>query len=229
MRKLASALMVGVTMLVATMGCTGTTGNGGASPARTDFWGNEIPADTPNDSSADCPVVAVPPIPPHQAPYRPSDVRPGYAWIAIETEVRALGMGTGGDELDNEFCVPIIVHVYNRSGEADTLSLNGLGFESGPFDFVADTPWAGRWVALQYDPTEQRFQGRPPTYEVHLDATYDGDRDAWAGSVAIRPLQLSCALKIDGATIVRETVPIQRGVTTGVQCTFRSNDYWKRY
>lgn len=227
MRRFVSALMVGVTMLVMT-GCGVPMAGNGAEPARTDFWGNEIPADTPDDSGA-CPNAVVPPIPPHQAPYRPADVRPGNAWIAVELEVRALGMGIGGDVLDNEFCVPVIVHVYNRSGEADTLSLNGLGFESGPFDFVSSTPWGARWVALQYDPTEQRFQGRPPTYEIHLDTTYDGERDIWTGSVAIKPLQLSCALKIDGATIVRQTVPIERGVTTGVQCTFRSNDYWKHY
>lgn len=207
MRKLLALLLSGVAVL-ALAGCDPLAGN---------------PIE---ENAASC---AVPRVPSTSYSYdpsgseRPADVRPGNSWIVLELEVKALSPG----DLNTEYCVPIGVHVYNRTGEADTITINDGGVEPGPFDFTASTPWTGRYVALQYDPTEERFAGRPPMYEVHVAATYLRERDFNAHDVGAEPVAIECRIRIHGASVAEDFVMM--GDRDNVSCTFRGNDFWQHY
>lgn len=96
-----------------------------------------------------------------------------------------------------------------------------MGVEPGPFDFITTTPFVGRYMALQYDPTLERFQGRPPVYEFHVNGTYLQERDLLNTQ---RPVALRCAITIRGATVVADLAVVADRST--VQCTFSGNDYW---
>jgi hypothetical protein len=188
-----------------------------------DFWGNPEPTATPvPEFDATC---AAPDADAAQAAFdpagfdRPPGVRPGNSWIVVGLEVTALSP----DGLDG-YCVPIAVHLYNRSGEADVIRINSLGVEPGPFDFITTTPFVGRYMALQYDPTEERFQGRPPVYEFHVDATYLQERDLFNTD---RPVALRCAITIWGAAVVADITPV--AVRSNVSCTFSGNDHWQHF
>jgi hypothetical protein len=229
-RKIVSAF-TGVTMMFAVglaAGC-GPDGSGNLSSngPNTDGWGNPIPVGP--DGQESCAVPSGRPVvdPPYTAG-RPHDVKPGNSWIVFGFSVRALPQEGQQHPLPGEapydYCVPIAVHVYTRSGEADTLQIDDVGFSAGPFDFVTDTPWIGRFLGLQYDPTEERFQGRPPTYEVHLLAKYQRERDF---AHTEEPLALSCSILIDGAAINTD-LAMMPGRDT-VECVFKSNDYWRLY
>jgi hypothetical protein len=182
----------------------------------TDFWGNPTPE--PSDDGSKCVAGPVAPPPPFDpaAQERPSGVTPGNSWIVFELEVRALSPAGS-----NDYCVPVAVHVYTRSGEADTVALDSKGMVAGPFDLRTTTPWTGRYVALQYDPTDERFAGRPPAYEVHLDATYLADRDTLN---EVAPRALRCAIKLRGATVATDLVVVAAG--SNVRCELRGNDAW---
>lgn len=211
--KLIIMSMMGVVVMTLTTGCGGGT----------DFWGNPKPTDTPMPHFDD--TCAAPDADPAQAAFdpmgheRPPGVRPGNSWIVVGLEVRALSPGGSGD-----YCVPIAVHLYNRSGEADALPLNDMGVEPGPLDFVTTTPFVGRYMALQYDPTEERFAGRPPNYEFHLDATYLEERDAFNTE---RPVALRCAMTIWGAVIISDLAPVKE--RRSVSCSFAGNDHWQHF
>lgn len=180
-----------------------------------DFWGNELPINADPDM---CMVASGPAVNPsefnpamHQ---RPAEVLDGNAWVVIEYELRA--MHPNGGAFD--YCVPADVHVYIRPSEADVVVHGVDSFASGAFDFRVSTPWVGRYVVLQYDPRKERFQGRPPQYEIHMRAKYLSDRDGRAALGGPEPWALGCRLKIDGAGIASDVAfTTQRD---NVECTF---------
>jgi hypothetical protein len=229
MRKIVSALM-GVMMVFAVGACAPTSGGGSADEPAVDFWGNPVPKD--GAGQAACAVPSGPAA--KAAPYmggRPADVLPGNSWIVFELASRALPPNEGANGpygyVSADYCVPINVHVYTRPGEADTVQIDQVGFEAGPFDFVTTTPWIGRYVGLQYDPTEERFAGRPPSYEVHLQVRYDRERDLDATA---DPEALSCSIRV-GVGIVN---PIAYDIAimperTAVECVLKSNEGWNLY
>lgn len=186
-----------------------------------DLWGNPRTTETPTPRFDD--VCAAPDADPAQAAFdprgheRPPNVRPGNSWIVVGLDVRALSPDGSGD-----YCVPIALHLYNRSGEADTLTLDSNGVETGPFDFTTTTPFVGRYMALQYDPTEERFAGRPPNYEFHLDARYLEDMDVFNTA---RPVALRCAITIWGAGVVSDLALVSE--RRNVSCMFAGNDHWQ--
>jgi hypothetical protein len=244
MRKIVSAL-VGVAMvfavgLAAGCGPLPESSSSDEPESNVDFWGNPIAKDDNGDPA--CAVKSGAPVPPGGVPYvggRPRDVRPGNSWIVFELTARALppapgGSGTGFEPYAFDYCVPIAVHVYTRPGEADTVQLDEVGFEAGPFDFTTTTPWTGRYVALQYDPTDERFAGRPPAYEVHLQVAYDQARDegpmgdhssVYSGD----PTALACAIRIAGVGNAVAYDLAQIGQRNAVECVLRSNDGWHTY
>lgn len=215
MRTIARLLLVaGLVMSLAACGTPGT-----------DFWGNPIPSETPvPEFDATC---AAPEADPSQAWYdpnwshaRPGSVRPGNSWIVVGIEVRALSpLG------DAEWCAPIAVHVYNGSTEADALVIDGNGLQAGPRDFITTTPFVGRYMALQYDPTEERFAGRPPMYDFQIEATYLHERDVFGDQLG-RPKALRCAITYEGATIVQNMALVSDGAQF-VTCRFTGNDHWR--
>lgn len=225
MRKIVGALL-GVAMVFA-VGCAAGAPNPSSNGPGTDGWGNPIPVDA--GGGAACAVPSGPAVGP--VPYiggRPADVRPGNSWVVFELTSRAvnpdmvdpLGVTTA------DYCVPINVHVYTRPGEADTAQMDEVGFEAGPFDFATTTPWVGRYVALQYDPTEERFAGRPPSYEVHLQVRYDVDRDQSSGNPP--PMALGCAIRTDtGASLAIDMAQLPG--RTAVECVLRGNEHWHPY
>jgi hypothetical protein len=154
-------------------------------------------------------------------------VVPGNSWIVFELTARAVAPGAGNalDPTVADYCVPINVHVYSRPGEADTVQIDEVGFEAGPFDFVTTTPWTGRYIALQYDPTEERFAGRPPSYEVHLQVRYDRERDL---GNPVEPVALGCAIRIDSGQPIAVDLA-QLPSRTAVECVLKSNEGWHLY
>jgi hypothetical protein len=211
---------------LAATGCGPLSSNG----PNTDAWGNPIPVDAIGNPS--CAVPSGPAVAP--APYfggRPADVKPGNSWVVFELNARALPPDQGKDGPNSyitaDYCIPINVHVYTSPGEADTVQIDEVGFRAGPFDLVTTTPWTGRYVGLQYDPTDERFAGRPPSYEVHLQVRYDRDRDFGATA---DPEALSCTIRIG----VGMTNPIAYDIAmmperTAVECVLKSNEGWNLY
>lgn len=146
---------------------------GCAPPAGSDFWGNPIPDST-------CPAPVYEPPLPTAAPDalsiwgRPIGTPEGWGWMVFYFEV--LGLATNGEFMDNRFCLPVDIHIFGKAGEADLLMLDPAGAPVQPEGFMTTTPWFGRF-AIQYNPMEPRFAGRPPNYEIHLDAAYAAGRD----------------------------------------------------
>lgn len=224
MRKIVSALM-GVMMVFAVGACAPVAGGSADEPA-VDFWGNPVPKDDAGQAAC-----AVPSGPAVKAPLpytggRPADVLPGNSWVVFELTSRALPPGGGPlDTYAADYCTPINVHVYTRPGEADVVRIDQVGFEAGPFDFITTTPWVGRYVALQYDPTEERFQGRPPSYEVHLLVRYDVDRDRTNADV---PTALACTIRTANGTAI--SMDIARITDRpNVECVLKGNEGWQLY
>jgi hypothetical protein len=225
-RKIVSAF-TGVTMMFA-VGLAAGCGpeNLSSNGPNTDGWGNHIA--TGPDGTEACAVPSGRPV--VDAPYtggRPKDVLPGNSWIVFELTVRAMPPDEGRDALTPvtaDFCVPVNVHVYTRPGEADTAQIDQVGFESGPFDFVTTTPWTGRYVALQYNPAEERFQGRPPAYEIHLQARYDLERDMMSPEA---PEALACTIRINGAPVAFDLAVMPS--RQAVECVLKGNDGWHPY
>lgn len=211
--------------LLSTSAC-GPAGQLSSEGPGTDSWGNPISSGP--DGTEACAVPSGPPVLPK--PYvggRPRDIVPGNSWIVFELTARAVapGMGNVFNPTVADYCVPINVHVYTRPGEADTAQIDEVGFEAGPFDFVTTTPWAGRYVALQYDPTEERFRGRPPAYEVHLQVRYDRERDFGNRD---EPVALGCAIRADrGAPLAADLAELP--ARTAVECVLKGNEGWHPY
>ena len=220
MRKRATLLLAAV-MVTALAGCSGST----------DFWGNPDPSPTNTEITIDD-VCAAPEADSVQGQFdpatgqgRPGDVRPGNSWIVVGIQVHA----AAEEDITHrvvQACVPIDVHVYNRTREADAALLNHIGVEPGPFDFKTTTPFVGRYMAAQYDPTDERFAGRPPTYEFHVEARYAVERDVFTSQ---RPIAIRCAITINGATIVSSLSTLKAAEGGLVQCVFTGNEHWNHY
>jgi hypothetical protein len=210
MRKIATLLM-GALMVTATLaGC--------AQPPK-DFWGNPVDPKDPQH----CAVSTGPAVPPdillnpsvHQ---RPKEVREGNSWVVIEYELRALppeiGEGSGF-----EYCVPADVHVYAQPGDADVQAYGVNSMDVGPFDFAVQTPWIGRFIFLQYDPREERFAQRPPSYKITMEAKYAREKD----TRTIEPFALACKLKIDGGIMAQDIALI--ATRNQVSCSLTGSTY----
>ena len=181
-----------------------------------DFWGNPVPGPSAEPTCA-VPTMAPPPPYDPSSGRRPPDIAPGYSWLVFELEVMAIS--TGGDIY---FCVPVGMYAYARSAEAYTVNTNPR--VAGGMEWVATTPITRQYLSLQYDPTEERFAGRPPEYEVHVSATYLRERDEFNTEMATA---MRCAIKIDGATVATDLV-LTRDHDT-VSCTLKSNSGWHHY
>lgn len=215
--KLTTALM-GVTMAVVLAACVAPSGDG---PTRDlDFWGNPIEA----VDETTCEIVR-PPAPPYDpaTDTRPPDVTPGFSWMTYEIEVEALS----ADGNLTRLCVPVEAYAYSASGEPDTLTLNRAGLPAGAVTWTTVTPIRGEYLALQYDPTEERFTGRPPEYEVHISAKYLPALD----EVADRgPFMLVCTIRVAGAPVRREPVVVNgEDELTTASCTLTGNTGWRLY
>lgn len=154
------------TLLLVTTGCAA----GGDADGGIDFWGNPI----------SCRLPAYEEPFPTRGPGaesltgRPIETPEGWGWMVFYFEV--LGIASNGTSMDNRFCIPVDIHIFGTAGEADLAMLNPMGEPVTPDAHASTTPWFGRF-AIQYDPTDPRFAGRPPTYEIHLDAAYEPARD----------------------------------------------------
>lgn len=211
MRKIATLLLTGVFAVTTMAGC-------GPVPEK-DFWGNPIPASDPQH----CAVRTGPAVPDsylfdaskHQ---RPKAVRPGNSWVVIAYELRALPAGQlSGRAFD--YCIPVDVHVYAQPGEADVTVYGVDSFDVGPFDFHVQTPWLGRYIFLQYDPTDGRFADRPPSYKITFSAKYVVERDPNPAE----PFALGCKLKIDGGIHAQDIAII--GKRDQVECVLTANTF----
>lgn len=209
MRKIVSLLLTGVFAVIALTGC---------GPERPkDFWGNPIGGDPQA-----CAVPTGPPVPPDvllnpSVHERPKGVLEGNSWVVIEYEVRALP-GNLDDPIGYEFCVPADIHVYAMPGDADVQAYGVNSMDVGPFDFHVQTPWIGRFIFLQYDPREERFAQRPPTYKITMDAKYVREKHLGAD-----PFALACKLKIDGGIMAQDIAIIAQ--REQASCSLTGNTY----
>lgn len=158
---------------------------------------------------------------------RPPDVKPGNKWVVLELTVFAFG--NQEQELENpgydfEYCVPVAIHVLTTTAESDAVVLDNGNLPVGAYDYITTTPWLDRWVALQYDPTDQRFAGRPPKYEVYLEATYLPERDELKQA---EPAALRCGIWWKGLEVVHATAFLVD--QQYVQCRYRDNQFWNDY
>jgi hypothetical protein len=190
----------------------------GPDPAK-DFWGNPISASDPQhcvvpSGPAPAPEILLNPSV-HQ---RPKAVREGNSWIVIEYELRALPP-TAGEGSGFDYCVPADVHVYAQPGDADVQAYGVNSMDVGPFDFPVQTPWIGRFIFLQYDPREERFAQRPPSYKITMEARYVPEKDAQTTP----PFALGCKLKIDGGILAQDIAIITQ--RSQVSCTLTGNTY----
>lgn len=215
LKKMITAF-VGVGLVLALTACTTLPEPTGTPPA-TDFWGNPVPSDDPE---ATCEITPPAPPPPYNPAddTRPPDIKPGYSWMTYELQVQALS----NDGALTELCVPVNAHAYSLSGEPDTLTLNRLNLPATAISWLDVTPLHGHFLALEYDPTEERFAGRPPAYEVHISATYIGEPRP--------PFTLVCTIRVAGAALRREYAVIgtEDGFST-VSCTLTGNVGWRPY
>jgi hypothetical protein len=210
MRKIATLLMGALMVTAALAGC--------AKPP-TDFWGNPVDPGDPQH----CAVPTGPAVPPDillnpSAHQRPKSVREGNSWVVIEYELRALPpeMGEGSGF---EYCVPADVHVYAQPGDADVTVYGVDSFDVGPFDFAVQTPWIGRFIFLQYDPREERFAQRPPSYKITMEAKYAREKD----TRTTEPFALACKLKIDGGIMAQDIALI--ATRNQVSCSLTGSTY----
>jgi hypothetical protein len=211
MRKIVSLLLTGVFAVIALAGC--------ANKPPTDFWGNPIEENDPQH----CAVPTGPAVPPeillnpsvHQ---RPKDVRPGNSWVVIEYELRALPADLAGTASGYEYCVPADVHVYAQPGDADVQAYGVNSMDVGPFDFHVQTPWIGRFIFLQYDPREERFAQRPPSYKITMEAKYVREKHTGPD-----PFAMACKLRIDGSARAEDVAILTQ--REQVSCSLTGNTY----
>lgn len=140
-----------------------------------DWFDNEPKPDAAPTCSS--PTYGEPlPVPPDDAldlAGRPVATPPGWGWIVFYLQV--LGLASNGEFIDNRYCLPVDIHVFGRSSESDLTLLNPAGVAVQPQIEATVTPWFKRFV-IQYDPTDERLAGRPPEYEVKLNAAYIPER-----------------------------------------------------
>ena len=151
---------------------------------------------------------------------RPSEVPPGWRWIVIALEVRALKT----NDLGREYCVPFGVHVYGTMTGGPVLAIMEDGLPHPlPYDRIRITPWSGTYFLLSYDPSSPRFATNPPVYSIELIATYLAERDITA--IDGPPDAFRCALLVNGATVVADvkTKAGLAGRDGTARCTLQHN------
>lgn len=161
---------------------------------------HETPTQAPRPQICDAGVVPAPPD--RAAGLRPTVVPPGWNWIAISPEVRALK----ANDTQADYCVPFAVHVYGTMVGAPTIPMFGAGGNQIvlPYDAILTTPWVGDYLLLAYNPNSERFRNTPPVYELTVIATYQGGTDVFGGGHEMSAFR--CALKANGATVVQSLI-----------------------
>lgn len=120
---------------------------------------------------------------------KPLSTPPLNNWVNYGLQVKALDAS-----MHNDLCVPIHVTYKKRVLDPD-LVINGVSPEGVTYDFWTTSPWQG-YVYLDYDPTDERMAGRPPTYQIDLEASYVPVADDLNAG---KPIALGCYIQIIGA------------------------------
>lgn len=185
-----------------------------------DWFGNQPrPTPTPRpDPTCAAKEVPAPRLTDILGGRKPPGVLPGWRWIVIAPEVRALKQN---DQVA-DYCVPFGLHVY--------ATVEGFGTpvmidpQSGnvqlPYDGYKVTPWTGAYFVFSYDPSSSRWANHAPTYEINVIATYLPERDM------LQVGQLSafrCALRANGATIVQDLKVAESQMVT--RCNLKAASY----
>lgn len=190
-----------------------------ATACSKDWFGNE-PGATPTPTIDTCAAKEVPaPLVDPIGRERPRVVPPGWAWIVIAPEVRALKR----NDTVADYCVPFALHVYATMEGVPTVPMVGIAGQQVtlPYDAIKMTPWYGAYILLSYDPSSERWRNRAPTYEITLAATYLPERDLLnAGQLGA----FRCALRANGATIVQGLKELS-ATTVATSCPLKANSY----
>lgn len=175
-------LIAGLTLVLVVAGC------GEYYP-----WGKPTPTPTKDPVCAvrEVPAPSVDP----KSTQRPAEVPPGWRWIVLSPEVRALKP----NDQNRDYCVPVVIHVYASMAGAPPLTLLDGPPHPMPYDASKLTPWTGSYLVLAYDPTSSRFQ-TPPMYDIQLIATYYRDRDI----APDLPTALRCSVLANGVTVAQD-------------------------
>ncbi len=174
-----------------------------------DWFGNPPPDSDPIDPSCEVPAVAPPRAAVAGNPElsRPINTPPGHNWITYGIVVNALSQN-----MYNDLCVPVHIVVTRNTSEPDS---QVLGHEN--YEFWTHTPWMGV-ISFDYDPTLDRYQGRPPHYQIIVRADYQSEYDQFKNPGGIAPVAIGCVIRLNGAAIAG--LPIVPGGT----CETEFND-----
>jgi hypothetical protein len=184
------------------------------------WFGNE-PQPTP--SPTECPIkeVAAPPDSSSLSINRPREVPPGYSWIVLALEVRALK----ANDTQADYCIPFMLHVAaSQEGNPAPILMASLksGVRTLPYDAQAITPWFGDRIMFAYDPRSERWRTKPPQYELHLSATYLQDLDLFnVGPLAA----FRCVIQANGASIVQDLKTPSKANATTATCNLTAAAY----
>lgn len=206
MRRLIATLTAGAVLLV-------------AAACGKDWFGNEqSPKATPTPPTCAAKEVPAPQLSDILGGRRPTTVPPGWSWIVIALEVRALK----SNDTVADYCVPFGLHVYATLEGAGVVPMIDprAGQLTLPYDAIKTTPWTGAYLLFAYDPSSSRWTNHPPTYEVTVIATYMPERDMLgAGKLAA----FRCALRANGATIVQDMKVAEAQMVT--RCNLKASIY----
>lgn len=161
------------------------------SPGGIDFWGNPVPSDEPGTPT--CTTSEAPP-PSDPDLDKPADTPPGHNWVTYGLSVIALSR-----DGNRNYCAPVEISYTKSVTDPDLVVDNRRNLPS-TVTLTTGTPWV-EWVSFDYDPTLERFQGRPPTYKIELMATFLPDLDQFALEDVVA---LACRIHILGAPAVQD-------------------------
>jgi hypothetical protein len=176
------ALSLAVVVILALTGCSGDK----------DFWGN--PINTPEPPPKTCKVPGSDPLT-DPVLRKPAGTPPDNRWITYELSVQAVNPVNRS----TEFCVPIYV-IYRRKVSDPDLLINGTMRSEEIIQGYATTPWR-TYVSFDYDPTIERFQGRPPQYEIEMEANYLTEID---GFNKLTAMGFACTIRVGGVGVVQD-------------------------
>lgn len=199
------AIVAAAVVLATVSGCSG------------DWFGNDKPPVPTTASLPTCKAGLVPaPDENLGGPKRPTEVPPGWWWIVIAPEVRAL---KANDKVA-DYCVPFSLHVYANMQGAPAVVMVDLGApRTLPYDGFKVTPWTGAYFVLAFDPTSERFKVAPQ-YTIQVIAKYEPERDTFGEG----PLSaFRCALKANGVTVAQQIALAAANMTA--RCDLTSNYY----
>jgi hypothetical protein len=172
-----------------------------------DFWGNPVPSDEPQGAATCAQPEAPPPSDPNLD--KPADTPPGHNWVTYGLSVVALSQ-----DLDANYCIPVEVS-YTKSVTDPDLAVDNRRNLPATVTLTTSTPWL-EFVSFDYDPTLERFQGRPPTYKIELTATYLAKNDRFD---LASHLALACRIHILGAPVVQDIATPPNRFVCQVQLT----------